>query len=800
MFSDCLRELQVSYEDSNLTSSEEDYDETESFHGDDGGAGASAAPAPPPEIVSSLPLAGRHMLQAGLSDVSSSTVSDTVVEHSGGIAVAGAGSGGEPRIRKDASHHSHTSGLSESSQLIVRRVRRASIDHRSGRVPRPPLPQGASSKAVAQEEQEQEQEQEAKRRLKQVVAVLAQLPAEVQANNCSSEERYLVKNLLLDLAVPDAGDFHAVSGAPKLDRGKAVSLPVRGGTPGTQGPNNSKDAGAGAGAGGIRLEFDALLAAVRRGVRGSVDLLEEVLRAELGGDLEEGRGGSGGRVGEGEVGAHAAAAVAAGGGGGDRGRGSGVRGGYDERTMELRRRVVKETLDTEMDHLYYMIALKTLFVDVLRAGSNDGASKGRRRHIISETELRTIFGGVETIIAVVTRFVTELKGRVAKWSDAQVVGDVWASLAPFFRVYTEYVRNFGASRDLLKRLRKERPRLDALIKQQEKDDKCKATTGGANLNIESFMIKPVARVPRYKLLLQELRKRTPPTHPDRPGIDGAFEKVCEVAEHINRSIAQYQQEQRIHHIGRCLDGRRIPQLIKPGRVLVREGPMAKLTSSGRGKGQFKDYYVWLFSDMLMYGTPKGGYGGGSGVGGGVGVGGAAAAGGAAGSAGTRRRRRRRSLGGFGSWNSDAGGDGGGGGSQAAVQRYNYHKHLLPDDVVVGKALEVMLGGDAGPLCFQVVAKKKTVTFAAQSVADRDAWVQDIQQVAEHIDDNIPWHNIQPESMELTPQEITELIDQGGRAAVEEEQKRRSTRREKLERRSSSEIIRVLDEAAGSSWW
>lgn len=46
-----------------------------------------------------------------------------------------------------------------------------------------------------------------------------------------------------------------------------------------------------------------------------------------------------------------------------------------------------------------------------------------------------------------------------------------------------------------------------------------------NLTLESFLVEPVQRIPRYKLLLDELRKHTPDSHPDHPNIVAACETV-----------------------------------------------------------------------------------------------------------------------------------------------------------------------------------------------------------------------------------------------------------------------------------
>ena len=47
------------------------------------------------------------------------------------------------------------------------------------------------------------------------------------------------------------------------------------------------------------------------------------------------------------------------------------------------------------------------------------------------------------------------------------------------------------------------------------------------LSIADLLIEPVQRIPRYKLLLEQLLKYTPESHPDYANMGAALESVCE---------------------------------------------------------------------------------------------------------------------------------------------------------------------------------------------------------------------------------------------------------------------------------
>ena len=62
----------------------------------------------------------------------------------------------------------------------------------------------------------------------------------------------------------------------------------------------------------------------------------------------------------------------------------------------------------------------------------------------------------------------------------------------------------------------------------------------AKVLIESLLIMPVQRIPRYTLLLEDLFKNTPSDHPDNENIFKAIQGLKKVAAHVNLSVAKNQ--------------------------------------------------------------------------------------------------------------------------------------------------------------------------------------------------------------------------------------------------------------------
>ena len=86
------------------------------------------------------------------------------------------------------------------------------------------------------------------------------------------------------------------------------------------------------------------------------------------------------------------------------------------------------------------------------------------------------------------------------------------------KLYTEYINAFDAAQEVLSQALK---RSDFAVFVE--------TLGSpqfkGHIGLSSLALTPVLRIPRYVLLLQDLKKNTPEAHPDYPNICLAFEKA-----------------------------------------------------------------------------------------------------------------------------------------------------------------------------------------------------------------------------------------------------------------------------------
>lgn len=98
------------------------------------------------------------------------------------------------------------------------------------------------------------------------------------------------------------------------------------------------------------------------------------------------------------------------------------------------------------------------------------------------------------------------------------------------------------------------------------------------------------------MLLEDVIKNTPESHPDKPNLVEALEQIEAVAWHINEQLREHEASLAMLDIQRSLQGG-FPKIMVPGRRLVKQGTLMKVPRAG-GSGHPR--YFALFSDMLMY--------------------------------------------------------------------------------------------------------------------------------------------------------------------------------------------------------
>ncbi|KAJ1029978.1 hypothetical protein NDA16_000891 [Ustilago loliicola] len=104
--------------------------------------------------------------------------------------------------------------------------------------------------------------------------------------------------------------------------------------------------------------------------------------------------------------------------------------------------------------------------------------------------------------------------------------------------------------------------------------RCRTHPRHTQLNVESYLLLPVQRIPRYRLLLEDLVKSTDTTRlADGDALATALEHVAQIASKVNESKRQSEQDRRLlawqYRIRGPIEG----PLVQPHRRLLRDGSL-----------------------------------------------------------------------------------------------------------------------------------------------------------------------------------------------------------------------------------
>ncbi|KAJ9579954.1 hypothetical protein L9F63_004427, partial [Diploptera punctata] len=248
----------------------------------------------------------------------------------------------------------------------------------------------------------------------------------------------------------------------------------------------------------------------------------------------------------------------------------------EERGKSLRYKAIQEILTSEVSYLHQLELIMKLFYQIWKTSA-----------FISHTTYLTLFGHIESLYNVNGELLNELK------QNPENIAATFLKLAPFFKLYSVYAYDYKEAIAVLQDSKlgfaKVNPDLNTFIGNQESRPEV-----GAKLM--SLLIAPIQRIPRYRLLLKEVLSYTPTTHPDYTVLLASLREVEKAAGHINSLVQEHENMQRMLKLQRCLCGGK-PRIITPGRRLIKEGILMKVSEKGR-RSHFR-YFV-LFSDMLMY--------------------------------------------------------------------------------------------------------------------------------------------------------------------------------------------------------
>uniref|UniRef100_A0AAQ4S3Z5 Uncharacterized protein n=1 Tax=Gasterosteus aculeatus aculeatus TaxID=481459 RepID=A0AAQ4S3Z5_GASAC len=244
-----------------------------------------------------------------------------------------------------------------------------------------------------------------------------------------------------------------------------------------------------------------------------------------------------------------------------------------DKGMEMRKLVLSGILASEEIYLSHLEAL-LIPMKPLRAAATTS------QPMLSIQQIDTIFFKVPELHEIHKDFYDALLPRVKDWGPQQCVGDLFQKLASQLGVYRAFVDNYKVAVGTADKC----CQANAGFAEISEDLKVKSTKDCkdqlAKISLETLLYKPVDRVTRSTLVLHDLLKHTPSSHPDHPLLQDALRISHNFLSSINEEITP----------------RRQSMTVKKGenRQLLRDCFMVELVEGSR-----KLRHVFLFTDLLL---------------------------------------------------------------------------------------------------------------------------------------------------------------------------------------------------------
>ncbi|KAL6070868.1 Dbly domain-containing protein [Balamuthia mandrillaris] len=258
----------------------------------------------------------------------------------------------------------------------------------------------------------------------------------------------------------------------------------------------------------------------------------------------------------------------------------------EDRMFVRRQQVVHEILYSEKEYVRNLKVIIDLYLDVL-----ESQHEGGEEMLITPKQVKQIFSCVRIIYQLNEKFYNDLKKEVEGGNARDSLGQLFIELASYLKMYSTYVNNYDEAIRILMELRMNNPEWKNFTAKQ------RALPESRNLSLEDYLIQPVQRVPRYRLLLQEVVKHSPQHGKDYENLCKALEEMEKLANFLNEAKHSAENLAQMFTLQAVIQNYpRAHTLVQPGRKLLKQGIILVLQEN---KKRSVYRYLFLFTDFLM---------------------------------------------------------------------------------------------------------------------------------------------------------------------------------------------------------
>lgn len=267
--------------------------------------------------------------------------------------------------------------------------------------------------------------------------------------------------------------------------------------------------------------------------------------------------------------------------------------------------VALDLLNSEKSYLEGLRVLMKIYVRPLLDDFRSDALLigGELVGIVDQADLSSMFvflSDVQYIVALSERLIQSLQDHCISYSESGQpflkgsIADVFLQMSALFQLYDEYSASFEFANRILVEKTHALSTLREFFERQKWVYHTALAKTGAQC-IQSLLILPIQRLPRYILLLRRLRESMDQSNHECTRLDLAIDAIQRMTTHINERIRDREGLVHMHELV-SVWGDMIIQEAPVNRKCIREGALVKQSRSRQTK-----YDFLLFTDALMYG-------------------------------------------------------------------------------------------------------------------------------------------------------------------------------------------------------
>ena len=267
------------------------------------------------------------------------------------------------------------------------------------------------------------------------------------------------------------------------------------------------------------------------------------------------------------------AAAAASGGEGEGASSGGCGGGEEEKKHKKRDPDQVEPRDKRDSMANEVVLSEKRYVASLRMCITGYLNPLLASPIVDAAQVNLLFSNIQEIYVQSRRFQRLLQERIHQWETCPCFGDIFFSFSGGYikEAYSHYTNNFDSALELYYQLVKDNPAFNQFVLD---------TKQRIGLDLSSYLVMPVQRMPRYLLLLSNLVAATPEDHPDYAPLQQAVAIIRQLTDEINDNKRKSEERIKWHEVKRQFEVLPEPIRDPPKHLrLIKMGVLRDLTSS-----------------------------------------------------------------------------------------------------------------------------------------------------------------------------------------------------------------------------